>query len=184
MMIDTDQGATRFFEKEAPKDYLQTWTQQISQEKKVVHGEDSGALLLKLGDEYLAWSVLSCLSVLPAHPVHAIPHRSHPVLKGLAAITGKLTPCFSLARLLGMEDTLPIHQQQLILMGEEDQVSGMLVEHIETYIRFHQDSIKILPSNLSQTGQSYSRGLLDWQGQCVPLLDETLVMSGFERCMQ
>jgi len=183
-MNDTNHDVSRFFEKEAPEDYLQAWSKQIAQEKESLHREDRGALLLKLGNEYLAWSGLSCLSVLPAQPIHAIPHRSHPVLKGISAIGGKLVPCFSLARLLEMEEALPVHEQSLILMGKEGQTSGMLVEHIETYIRFHQDSIKALPSNLSQTGQCFSRGLLEWQGQCVPLLDENLVMSGFERCMQ
>ncbi|MDQ6995551.1 MAG: chemotaxis protein CheW [Mariprofundaceae bacterium] len=184
MMGDTSDDMSSFFQKEAPSDYLETWTQQLAQEKESVKQKNKGAILLKLGQEYMAWSAIACLKILAARPIHSVPHRSHPVFKGFSAMNGNLIPCFSLMRLLNIKTTLPIDQQQVILTGEEHQMSTMLVEHIEGYIRFHDDDILPLPSNFSQTTSCFSQGLLAWHGQYVPLLDEALVLSDFERCMQ
>jgi len=174
----------RFFQQQAPEDYLQAWSKYIAQEKQDVQREDMGAMLLKMGHEYVAWSAGSCLSVLAPRPIHAIPHRSHPVLKGIAAMTGQLIPCLSLARLLDMQETSPSNEQSLLLIGEQHRPIGMLVDHIQTYIRYHHHAIAPLPSNLAQAGQCFSQGMLDWKDVSVPLLDEALVMAGFERCMR
>lgn len=184
MMDDVSGNMISFFQKEAPSGYLEGCSQQLAQEQKNERRANKGAMVLKLGKEYMAWSGSSCLTVLTSRPIHSIPHRSHPVFKGLSAVNGTLIPCFSLMRLLNIEETLPVHQQQLILLGEAHQMSGMLVDHIETYIRFHQENIEALPSSLSQEGLCFSQGLLNWHGQYVPLLDEKLVLLGFERCMQ
>jgi len=173
-----------FFKQEIPEDYRQDWTKQIAQSKQEVRRQDKGAMLIRLGDEYVAWPSLSCLTVVSAHQIHAIPHRSHPVLKGLAAMRGQLLPCCSLARLLEIKTSSVIHEQQLILLGSEQHPIGMLVEHIETYIRFHHDDEQDLPSNLMKTGVCFSQSMLDWKEQKIPLLDDKLIISAFERCMQ
>jgi len=182
--MSDDFDDTSFFQKESPEDYLQAWSEEVAQAKQEIHRKDRGAMVIRLGSEYVAWSGLSCLTVLTARTIHSVPHRPHPVLKGLAAIKGQLIPCFSLARLLDMKDKHDADEQHLILIGEAGNPLGMLVEHIETYIQFHHQKVHALPSNLSKSGECYSQGMLDWNNQKVPLLDESLVISGFERCMK
>lgn len=76
-------------EREPPEDYLREWTQALAEEK----GEDKAAdtlsvLIFRLGQEWLALPTHVCQEVAEMRPIHILPHRSGPVLLGLANIRG------------------------------------------------------------------------------------------------
>jgi len=171
-----------FFQQSPPDTYLAMWQQQLAQEQHQIAINNSGMMILNIGHERLAWPAKASLEVIPTYAIHTIPHRNNPILKGVTAIMGRLIPCLSLNLLLELEE--PTTQpQQLMLAGDPEEPWGILVDHIESYARFHSDHLEPMPATLAQSSHCFSQGMIAWHEHSLPLLDETLVFSAFERCL-
>jgi chemotaxis-related protein WspD len=112
--------------------------------------------------------------------VHRIPHRTNPIVAGLANLRGQLHLCASLHGLL---DVVP--------MGDPDANSGrvprMIVirRGVESWVftaedvlgvpRVPQGLLRNVPSTLANATVSFSQAIFTWEGHSVGLLDEARV---------
>jgi len=173
----------RFFRQAPSAGYLPEQAKIWAQSMDLQLQDKTGAFILKVGNEHLAWPTCSAQVLLGSRPIHSIPHRKQAVLKGIAAISGKLTTCLSLAGLLDIKTDKTVEKQNILLISHQKAPWGMLIDQIDNHIHFHDDDIQALPSTLAQSN-CYSRGMLAWQNKHIPLLDEALVIAGFERALQ
>jgi chemotaxis-related protein WspD len=66
---------------------------------------DAGAMVFRIGREWLAVPASMAISVAPMAPAHRIPHRNADGLLGVVNVGGRLLPAVSLAAVLGIDDT-------------------------------------------------------------------------------
>ncbi len=173
-----------FFEKIPPDDYLEACSQCLAEPEVSKKPEDMGVLVIRLGDAYMAWRANACLTLLAMHPIHRLPHRHHPALCGLIALSGQLIPCLSLAHVLHLPVTWDVSQASLMLLGQEGQPTAMMVDAVVSYMRLNHQDVLPLPDAMAEHERYASESMVLWQGQPIPLLSEEQVLHDFERCMQ
>jgi len=173
-----------FFEQAPPDDYLQTWSQRLAEPEVSKRTEDMGVLVIRLGDAYMAWRADACLTLLAMHPIHRLPHRHHPALCGLIALSGQLIPCLSLAHVLHLPVTWDVSQASLMLLGKEEQPTAMMVDAVVSYMRLNHQDVLPLPDAMADYERYASESMVLWQERAIPLLSEEQVLQNVARCMQ
>ncbi len=179
-----NEAMRQFFQQPAPDGYLAAWSQRLAEPEVAKKTEDMGVLVLQLASEYVAWRAASCLTILPTHPVHAVPHRHHPALCGVVALSGTLIPCISLAHLLRVSSSQNQESCALMLVGDEEHPIAMLVDAVVSYMRVHHQDVQPLPDSMAATERYDSESMLVWQERSIPLLSDAQVLLDAARCMQ
>lgn len=173
-----------FFQQAAPDGYLQAWTHRLAEPEVSQKTEDMGVLVIRLGAAYMAWRAEACLTLLDMLPLHAVPHRHHPALCGVVALSGQLVPCVSLAHVLRIPVTWDVSQSSLILLGQERQPTAMMVDAVVSYMRLNHQDVFPLPDSMAEHERYASESMVLWQEQPIPLLSDQQVLQDVARCMQ
>jgi len=168
----------------------QEWAQSAEQAAQYESaGADCGlresALVFRIGGEWLALSTAAVLEVADIRPVHSLPHQRNGAVLGVLNIRGALRICVSLAVLF--EITYPAirnaGQGYMVVALHEGQTLVFPVDEVAGVQRFDAAGIEPVPTTLAQTATPYARGLLDWRGRKVGLLDHGLLFYALARSM-
>lgn len=171
---------SRLLDRQPPEGYRAECTERIAQPPAKVETTTDTALVFRAGTEWLALPASLAGEVLPARPVHSLPHRRGGALDGLVNVRGELLPCLSVERVLGLEpgENKTGAGRRLVVAGtggrrlvfRADEVAGVI----------HYDAARRLPS----PGRTALIGhLLEWNGRTVGLLETEPLWAAFERSL-
>ncbi|MDX8411551.1 MAG: chemotaxis protein CheW [Mariprofundaceae bacterium] len=173
----------QLFDREAPADYLQNWTELLAEPKEKPLPGRISVLIFRLGPEWFALATSLLVEVLEIRDVHRIPHRSNPVLKGLINVHGEMQLCVSIAELLGVDKDVTAKETgiakakpRLLLVSMEGEQMAFCVSEACGVHLYHPSELQALPATLSKEASASSRGLLSWQDRHVAVLDENILV--------
>lgn len=178
----------KLLEREAPAGYLEDWRGVISEVKTEQVSCNHSAILFRLGDEWLALSTNLLDEVVPMRSIHRVPHRKSPVLKGLTNVRGELQLCVSIGRLLnitrgeisGTNVVKGIYERMLVI-SQDGQKYVFPVSEIRGVHRFKSEDVFDAPATAINCAVHYLKGMLNWEGKHVGLIDQDLLFSALER---
>ncbi len=179
-------------EREAPPEYLQEWTDILSesstQETEVGEGtlvratDTLSVIIFRLGNERLALPVNILQEVTPLYTIHTVPHRRNSVFLGLINIRGETLLCISIRDLLGLEPVTEsvdfsnsINPQRMIVAGKNENKWVFPVDEVHGTYRFHINEFKDAPVVISKASEAYTKGVVTWQGKKINFLDSELL---------
>ena len=147
-------------------------------------------LVFRLGEEWLALVTRSLVEVAPLSPIHSLPHPRARALLGVANVRGTLVACLSLAELLGLDTTgVPatlsnrrVAPRMLVLAA----AGGNLLAPVDEVDGIHAFDLGLLvAAEQSSTldAAKCSRGVLQWRGRSLRLLDEEKLLHSMIRSL-
>lgn len=136
-------------------------------------------LVFRLGEEWLALATRVLAEVAPLAPIHALPHPRGRVLLGVANVRGTLVACLSLVELLGLDaSSVPAAAsggRAAPRMLALEAAGGNLLAPVDEVDGIHEFDLGLLAaaeqSNALDAAKC-SRGVLQWRGRSLRLLDE------------
>lgn len=145
-------------------------------------------LMFRLGEEWLALATRCLLEVAPLEAIHSLPHQRSRALLGVANVRGALVACLSLTELLGLDPTpAPAAagriMPRMLIIGAE---GGPVVVPVDEVQGIHAIDERILGgASLSgeQANAKFTRGVLQWQGRSLRLLDEEQLLLAVTRSL-
>src|SRR4051812_23902093 len=100
-------AALTLLDRDLPAGYAAEWESYVSQKRdSVKRGERQSAILFRLAMEWFALPTNTVDEVGELRGMHSLPHRRGGMLLGLVNVQGEVIVCVSLARMLGLEDSL------------------------------------------------------------------------------
>jgi len=182
------QAGAQLLDRALPVEYKREWTEHFAREKRLNIAGKLSALVFRLSDEWLALPTQAFQEVAERRLIHSLPHRRQAIVLGLANIRGELVICVSLGRLLGIEklavrQTLRTVYDRLLVLNWDGQRLCFPVEEVFGIHRFDSQQIKPCPAIGSQSAQSYSKGILQWEDRTVGFLDADALFSTLNRSL-
>jgi chemotaxis-related protein WspD len=174
----------RLFDREVPDTYGQQWLDAFADGADEEVGRREATLAFRLGAEGLALPLAAVVEVLAYRPIRTIPHQRDDLLLGLVNVGGVLRICVSLEVLLGGDR--PAHherkpQGRMIALGEGGPEWIVPVDDALGVVRVAIDHLAAAPATVHRSQGAYVRGLFDYRGEQVGLLDADLVLGALRR---
>lgn len=147
-------------------------------------GQRESALVFRIGEEWLALTTAVVNEVADARAIHTLPHQRNRAILGVLNIRGALRICVSLARLFQIEDgSGKGGAHHLLVAMHEGQTLVFPVDEVSGVHRYDADELSPTPTTLAHAANQYTRGLVDWRGRKVGLLDHDLLFYALNRSM-
>lgn len=147
-------------------------------------------LVFRLGEEWLALATRILVEVAPLAPVHALPHPRGRALLGVANVRGALVACLSLVELLGLDATgvpaAPPGGRAAPRMLVLDAPGGKLlapVDEVDGIHEFDRGLLVAAEQSSALDAAKCSRGVLQWRGRSLRLLDEEQLLQTMIRSL-
>ncbi|MEO4046777.1 chemotaxis protein CheW [Pseudomonas sp. CAU 1711] len=147
-------------------------------------------LLFRLGEEWLALATRVLVEVAPLAPIHSLPHQRTRALLGVANVRGALVACLSLSELLGLEPCAPAapeaHARIAARLLVLDAPGGHLlvpVDEVQGIQRIALEQLTAAERDNRLDPAKCSRGVLQWQGRSLRLLDEEQLLQSLLRSL-
>ncbi len=181
-----EQGVHALLNRTPPAGYIEEWTKILARAKEVEVGVTDAAMVFRIGTEWLALNAHLCVEIVSMRTIRRVPHRSDPVLMGLASVRGELLLCFSLASMLGLEPSANASSKILprLLVARKDRFNlAFPVDEVMGLHRFHRDTISAIPATVAHAFPQFSRGMLMADGHRIGLLDDELVFHALTKVL-
>jgi chemotaxis-related protein WspD len=178
----------QLLDRKLPAGYVQAWTRQLAKPEETPLPGRISTLVFRIGPEWFAMATRLFAEVLETREVHTIPHRSNRILRGLINVRGEMQLCVSIGKILGVDkdfsaeetDGSKIITRMLLFSMHGEQIAFHVNETCGIH-PYHPSELQPLPATLSSEASACSRGLLQWQGHHVAILDEDIL---FEKMME
>ncbi|MCU0571324.1 MAG: chemotaxis protein CheW [Oculatellaceae cyanobacterium Prado106] len=178
------QAGRSLLKREVAESVLLEWNQ--AQEFNALQGQSRGdrttfsAMVFRLATEWFALSTAVFQEVTHPSTVRKIPHRTNQILQGVVNVRGELQLCVSLTDLLNLQidsgnsDKSLTNPRFLVIEQERDRWV-FPVDEVDGIHHFSQDQLEVSPAAIAQTAEAYTKGVLNWQGRSISVLDEALL---------
>ena len=183
-------GSLLLLDRESPADYRREWTERIAAERESAAAGTEAALIFRIGNEWLALPPRIFQQVAEHCPVHSLPHRRDGIVLGIANIRGELIVCVSLGAALGLEkekdkEAASGHgvRRRLLVANRAGNRLAFPVDEVHGVRRYHPAELRPLPATLSESGVTYTTGLLSWGDRTVGCLDDELLFYTLNRSL-
>lgn len=147
-------------------------------------------LVFRLGEEWLALATRILVEVAPLTPIHALPHPRQRALLGVANVRGALVACLSLVDLLDLDASAPpaaaTNGRSAPRMLVLEAPGGSLlapVDEVEGIHAFDLALLAVAEQGNALDASKCSRGVLQWRGRSVRLLDEEQLLQNMVRSL-
>ncbi len=178
----------QLLEREAPRGYLEDWREIISETKEELVVGTQSAILFRLGDEWLALATHLLDEVVPMRTIHRVPHRKSPVLKGLTNVRGELQLCVSVGRLLNVTrgeisgtNVVKGIYERMMVVSQNGQRYVFPVSEVRGVHRYRREDISDAPATSINCSVHYLKGIIEWEGKHVGLIDHDLLFPALTR---
>jgi chemotaxis-related protein WspD len=202
----------QLFQREAPSQYLEEWTQRIAEVGAVTASEELSVIIFRIGAEWLAFDTHAVVEVVELRPIHRVPHRTDRLLLGLANIRGELLLCVSLRELLGIEETSPhpdhlptnlrsvpgegtfgmgsesisspVAKQRLLVVEQEQTRWVFPVDEVDGVYRTQANTFEDLPHTVDRSVKFYSRAIFAHRNRKVGILSQERIFQALEKTIR
>ncbi len=178
----------KLLEGDAPEGYLTEWAQFLSGGEQEKVYEACSSILFRLGDEWLGIDTRLLDEVVSMRPIHSVPHRNNPVLKGLTNIRGELQLCVSVGRLLNVArgeitgtNVVKGIYERMVVVSFEGAKFVFPVSEVKGVYRYSEHDMQEAPATAMNCSVNYLKGMLDLEGRHVGILDPKLLFPALER---
>jgi len=175
-------------ERETDPAYRAEWSAILARSKAVEERATLSLVVFRLGEEWLALPTRVLQEVTEPQVVRTLPHRSGAILKGLVNIRGELLLCVSLHGLLGLTREpaglarmSAVTWPRLAVIAADGDRWAFAVDEVFGIQLINPAALGEVPATVAKSRVSFARGLFEWQGTTVGLLDPELVFSGLRR---
>jgi len=179
---DVHAGASAaLLQRPLPTDYRQEWAREFARDAKAEAAPDQSALVFRLGHEWLALPARMTITIAEHALPHRLPHRRGTSLMGIINIKGRLYPCMSLDRLLGIPPDEPpaVPGQRvyprLLLMQFEQQAFALPVHDLTGIHRHGAHDLQAMPGTFNSAIRRFLTGMLIVGERRVGYLDAQLL---------
>ena len=176
-------------DREMPEAYRDEWTALLARAKEAAPEKTISLLVFRLGKEWLALPTGSFARVAPEKPVHTIPHRSGPVLRGLVNIDGELLLCVSLEGLLGVEPAVAstvvreMTSARMVVIRIKERRWAFLAEEVDAIHHVDVAVIAQPPVTAMKAAVSFATGLFSLSERSVAILDDEALGKALNKVM-
>jgi len=170
-------------ENRAPASYIAQWQMDIAKEKQESEKGDVGAMVFRLGNEWLALPVENLQEIVEEKDVHKIPHNKGMYILGIVNIGGEINTCYSLMNLLEIDELEKKNKNELhrliVIVINGDRFVFPVCE-ISGLTRYSSDELAPYPATLGSKMGAYLLGIFNYQRQQVAALNVEQIYRGFE----
>jgi chemotaxis-related protein WspD len=185
-------------ERQPPLNYVSEWINVLAQtpvdeetennEAIIKTAEAISVMIVRLGNEQLALKAGILQEVTHPVTIQPLPHRSNELFLGLVNIRGETLLCASLLHLLNLEPSdensstpNPVNAQRMIVAGHQDDKWVFPVDEVYGIYRFNLSELREAPVVIAKASESYTQGIINWQGKKVNYLDSELLFYTLNR---
>ena len=163
----------RFLDAPSPPDYLDEWTNRLAAPEQERAESETGVLVFRLGDEWLALPVAVLVEVTQPRRPHRVPHRTG-LLAGVVNIRGELHLCARLDLLLGIEPAANLDRTnpRLVVIRREAEGWVFAADDVDQVHRLAARDLTPTPPTLTRAVARLTRGVFTRDGRPIGLLDE------------
>ncbi len=159
------------------------WAAALEESKKASRNTQSVAIF-RIGPHWMALLSIHVREVVDPRKVRAIPHRSNELLLGLVNIKGTLHLCVSLKSILELSDkedgqeTKRSIYPRMMLIEDDGKSWAFHVDELHSLHRYAPEALIPLTDE-----KKASKGILEFEGRTVDLLDEIVLYRKLERSL-
>lgn len=180
-------AAVALLDRPLPPGHTNRWTEHFAAPRVDEGASTRSCVICDVGGELFALSTDLLEEATELRTIHSLPHRSGALL-GVVNVRGAVTICVSLARLLGLNETAPVHsasgkigRRRLLVLRHASGRIAMPVEEVLGTHRFRPGEIGPLPATLAQTSNRFTSGLLRWKDRLAGYLDVDRIVEAVRR---
>lgn len=146
-------------------------------------------LAFRVADEWFALPTAVLRQIADTRPIHSLPHRRNRVVLGIVNVRGTLRIAVSLAELLHL-DVSPDRPAfrtgftRMLVVAHQGEPVVFPVDEVEGVLRFASSEWLPVPATVSRAGAAHSRGVFEWRGKSIGLLDEDRVFISLIRSLR
>lgn len=176
------EGAARLLDAEVPESYLAANARHYAQTKAEVKPGARSVVIFRVATEWLALPTPVFREIATPRPVHSLPHRRDRTVTGVANIRGELVVCVSLAAALGIAGE-PATGARLAVLSRGTDRFVFPADEVAGLRRFDDADLAPVPATLAHAQAAYTRGILEWEGRPVGVLDDELLFYTLNRSL-
>lgn len=137
-----------------------------------VVGEEQ-LVVFQLGEQKYALPIQETHEIIRMTDVTRIPNASY-YLEGIINLRGTILPVINLNRRLGLPEKPVDEETRIVVVENNDQQVGMIVDSVLEVGRYNQSEIE--PANMVGSNSEYLRGVVKKDDQLWLLLDLNVVL--------
>ena len=170
-------GGRNLLDRPQPEAYREELTRLLAEPEAISDQKPLELVLFRIGGAWLALPSFCFVRTLPILPVIPMPGRSNAIFQGMVNAHGEIRLCVSLVPLIGAEMDRPVIDvsarvfPRLLEISFNGQIWVYLSDEVVGSIECEQNDLEALPANLAIASQGLVRGLFEWFGLRVALLD-------------
>lgn len=161
----------KFLDAPSPPGYLDEWTERLAETADDSPVEQTGVLIFRLSEEWLALDVRSMVEVTQPKPIRRIPNRGG-MLAGLVNIRGELYLCAHLTKVVGVDSKgTPPATRRMLVVRRDTERWVFPVDEVDQVHRIPIQSVSRPPATVGRSLHALSLGVFDRDDRTVGLLD-------------
>ncbi len=188
MERDAKESARSLLSRSPPEGYLEDLTSKFQSDSGEIAKENfTSFFIFRLHEEWLAMPTEVVKQSSVKKQVHSIPHKSNDVLRGTANIDGQLKLVVALENILEIKPKKDVHhhwQHEFCRMFVIQQgIEEWVIEAHEVLgiRRLDLDQMENVPVTVSKSTANYFKGIYDYGGMHIGLLEEELLFFSLKR---
>jgi len=168
-------------------DYFTQWRARLAREKAERRDGKTSVVLFRIEQNWFALSTQVFREIVEPRTVRRIPHRSNSILMGLVNVRGTLHLCVNLSALfrLSAQEAPNIPGQnlcafrRLAVIEKDGDAWAFGVDQIHSLYRISTSDL--IPFS---DAEKSTRGIMEWQGKTVNVIDENLLFQKLFRSLE
>jgi chemotaxis-related protein WspD len=182
-------AASALLRRELPAGYRADWAGHFARRQEVDDPGTESVMIFRVGAEWLALPTSIFQEVAELGAIHSLPtHRRSGLVLGLTNVRGELLICFSLAKLLGVDEAIQpkrekpgTDRRRLLVVQRAGQRAAFPTAEVHGIHRYHPQILQEVPATVAKAAARYTMAMLPWQGTTVGRLDEEVIFHTLDR---
>ncbi len=181
------EAGNRLFDRAIPPEFSAEWTRVIAAAKETGLADPVSVLIFRLRGEWFALKTICFRKAADARPIHTVPLKSGRVFLGLVNIDGELLPCMSAAEAVNLPaasagDGAP-GRSRLFVVTRGSERFVFPVDEALGVRQVAGASVKPPPDTIAHAAAPVVRGVFEFSGLGIGLLDEDRLFQEFDRAL-
>lgn len=182
-------SASRLFNRTPEKAYLREWAEVLAQPaENLQDSKETSVVIFRLADQWFSLPTLLFSEIASERTINKIPHQNHSILLGVVNLRGQLRLCFSMHRLLEVEQRVdPIHNTlkkgypRLLAITDGEEIWTFPVEEVDRVGEIDNSKISNVPVNVSNSQENCLKGILHLNRKKIHVIDQELFLVNLKR---